>query len=115
MAAAGNSMPKVKSPSIGMIDSNATTDDFRFECMDWKDEGPRHVRNITLDANEPLTYVISQIKGNVAQIIYTGNEATTVQKLEVCPEEDNNVCKIEIRIRDLFNAEAIEYLSILFL
>ncbi|XP_041362951.1 sperm receptor for egg jelly-like [Gigantopelta aegis] len=93
--------------TVNPLTGNAATDDFRFECKNWKDDGPRYDRNKTLDADEPLTYVISQIKGNVAQIIYTGNEATTVQKLEVCPKESNYLCKIEFRIRDLFNAEAI--------
>ncbi|XP_041362675.1 uncharacterized protein LOC121378528 isoform X2 [Gigantopelta aegis] len=93
------------SPMTGM----ATIDEFTFACSGWKDEGARNARDPFLDAREPLIYIISQIKGNESQLIYNGNEASAVQTLEVCPEEDDYVCVIEFRIRDMFKAE-ITYL-----
>ncbi|XP_041364035.1 uncharacterized protein LOC121379459 [Gigantopelta aegis] len=98
----------IVSPTTG----TATIAAFSFSCSGWKDEGNRRSRDPAQDKSEPLTYVFKQVNGNEKQLIYSGNEASAIQTIEVCPKDDGYVCLIEFKIKDAFKAETIVVFNI---
>ncbi|XP_041364034.1 polycystin-1-like [Gigantopelta aegis] len=98
--------------SVSPTEGTATTDDFTFTCSGWKDEGARNTRDPSQDGSEPLTYAISQMRGNETTLMYSGTESSAIQTLALCPKEDGYRCLIEFRIVDIFKSEAVMVVNI---